>query len=257
MTRLCLLTVLCALLSGCQNPWKDFYQGQALPEEAPFNGTPECIATNDFEASIKDAVRNGYVVMGESSFNAGNNVKLSDLQAFGESIKADVILYASGNQTTTQSSMVIPQFHPGTQQTTYLSGYGSNGNSFYGTANTYSPGTYSSTVVPVTVVRMDYLAVYLKRNWNKVVLGVHYEPVTPEQARIVGTNSALLAKVILRRSPAFDADIYEGDILLAADGQKVNYDNFPDFLASHRGQVVELLIYRNGSRITKKVKFAQ
>jgi hypothetical protein len=37
----------------------------------------------------------------------------------------------------------------------------------------------------------------------------------------------------------------------------VNYDNFPDFLASHRGQVVELLIYRNGSRITKKVKIAQ
>lgn len=153
--------------------------------------------------------------------------------------------------------MVIPQFHPGTQQTTYLSGYGSNGSSFYGTANTYSSGTYTSTVVPVTVVRMDYLAVYLKRNWNKVILGIHYGPVTPEQARLVGTNSALLAEAILRRTPAFDADIYEGDILLEANGRKVNFDNFSDFLSAHRGQYVDFLIYRNGSRITKKVKLAQ
>ncbi len=256
MPRFCLALALCFLLSGCQNPWKDFYQGGPLPEDAPFNGTPECIATNDFEASIKDAVRNGYVVMGESSFNAGNNVKLSDLQAFGESIKADLILYGSGNQTTTQSTMMVPQYHPGTQQTTYLSGYGSNGNSFYGTANTYSAGTYSTTVVPVTVVRRDYLAVYLKRNWRKIILGLQYCPVTPDQARMVGSNSAVIADVVLRRSPAFNADIYEGDIILEANGQKVNYDNFNDFLASHRGQVVDLLIYRNGVRITKKVKLA-
>ena len=37
----------------------------------------------------------------------------------------------------------------------------------------------------------------------------------------------------------------------------MNFDNFSDFLDSHHGQVVELLIYRNGARITKKVKFAQ
>lgn len=257
MPRVFLTLAVCALLSGCQNPWKDFYQGNALPEEAPFNGRPECVPTNDFDAAVKDAVRNGYVVFGQSSFNAGNNVKLYDLQSFGESIKADLIFYASGNQTTMQSSMVIPQFHPGTQQTTYLSGYGSNGNSFYGTANTYSPGTYSSTVVPVTVVRMDYFALYLKRNWNKVILGIHYGPVTPEQAKLVGTNSALIAETILRRTPAFDADIYEGDILLEANGRKVNYDNFSDFLSAHRGQSVDFLIYRNGSRITKKVKLAQ
>jgi hypothetical protein len=257
MLRLCLTLAVCSLLSGCQNPWKDFYQGHALPEEAPFNGTPECIPTNDFDASVKDAVRNGYIVIGQSSFNAGNNVKVADLQSFGESIRADVIFYASGNQTATQTSMVVPQYHPGTQQTTYLSGYGSNGNSFYGTANTYSSGTYSTAVVPVTVVRMDYLAVYLKRNWNKVILGVQYSPITPEQARMVGTNSGIIADVILRRSPAFAADIYEGDLILEANGQKVNFDNFSDFLDSHHGKVVELLIYRNGARITKKVKLAQ
>jgi hypothetical protein len=259
MLRLAASLVLCALLSGCQNPWKDFYQGNQLPEEAPANGAPECINTSNFDATIQEYARNGYIPFGQSSFNGGNNVTLSQLQAFGESIKADVILYASGNQTTTQSSMVLPQYNPGSQQTTYLSGYGSNGTSFHGTANTYSSGTYSSTVVPVAIIRRDYLAVYLKKNWNKTVLGILRSPVTPEQAKQVGSNSALHVDVVLRRSPAFEADVYEGDIILEANGRKipVTEDEFGEFLERNKGKLVEFLIYRNGARITKKIQLAR
>jgi hypothetical protein len=53
MLRLAASFLLCALLSGCQNPWKDFYQGNQLPEEAPANGAPECIKTNNFDATIQ------------------------------------------------------------------------------------------------------------------------------------------------------------------------------------------------------------
>ena len=218
MLRLICSLSLCALLSGCQNPWKDFYQGMTLPADAPDNGLPDCKQVSDFDASIKEYMRENYFPIGQSSFNAGNNVGTGDLQDFGATIKADVILYGVGNRTTTQSAMALPQYTPGTQQTTYLNGYGSNGSSFYGTANTYSPGTYTTTVVPVTIVRQDYCAVYLKKSWFKPVLGVIRVPVSADQARLVGTNNALLITIVMRRTPAFYADLYEGDYILEFNG---------------------------------------
>jgi hypothetical protein len=258
MLRLISALVLAALLVGCQNPWKDFYQGAQLPPDAPDNGLPDCRQVSDFDASIKEYMRENYFPFGQSVFNAGNNVGTGDMQDFGATIKADVILYAVGNRTTTQSAMALPQYNPGTQQTTYLSGYGSNGSSFYGTANTYSPGTYSTTVVPVTIVRQDYYAVYLKKSWFKPILGVHRTPVTAEQAKVVGTNNALLINVVMRRSPAFYADLYEGDCILEFNGQRVPLDEeeFSALLDKNRGKEIELLIYRSGNKLIKKIRLA-
>ena len=258
MLRLICSLGLCALLSGCQNPWKDFYQGMTLPADAPDNGLPDCKQVSDFDASIKEYMRENYFPIGQSSFNAGNNVGTGDLQDFGATIKADVILYGVGNRTTTQSAMALPQYNPGTQQTTYLNGYGSNGSSFYGTANTYSPGTYTTTVVPVTIVRQDYCAVYLKKSWFKPVLGVIRVPVSADQARLVGTNNALLITIVMRRTPAFYADLYEGDYILEFNGQRVpvSEEEFSALLDKNRGQEIALLIYRNGSKLTKKIRLA-
>lgn len=258
MLRLLCSLAIAAMLVGCQNPWKEFYQGWSLPPDAPDNGLPDCRQVSDFDAAVKDLLRENYVVFGQSHFNAGNNVSFGEMQQFGASIKADVVLYGVGNRTSTQSAMAIPQYHPGTQTSTYVSGYGSNGNSFYGTANSYSSGTYSTAVVPVTIVRQDYLAVYLKKSWHKPVLGVVLTPVTAEQARIVGTNNALLITIVMRRTPAFYADLYEGDVILEFNGQRVPLEEeaFGALLEKHRGKEIELLIYRSGNKLTKKIRLA-
>ncbi len=250
--RLAVMTTLGVLLSGCQNPWKDFYQGNALPENAPYSGKPTCVAVQEFDPVIQEYIRNDFIPMGRTTFNAGNNVRLDDLQSFGESIKADVILYAVGNRTQTQSAMVVPQYNPGSQQTTYLSGYGSNGSSFYGTANTYNSGTYSSTVVPVTVVRQDYAAFFLKKNWQKRILGIMPRDLTPDEIRKVGTNSAIYIGLIVRGTPAFLADLFEGDIILEVNGMTPmafwsSIDNF-------KGKEVKFVILRNDQKITKTVR---
>lgn len=258
MLRLLCPLALTLLLVGCQNPWKDFYQGMTLPAEAPYNGLPDCRQVSDFDAAIKECMRENFFPIGQSSFNAGNNVGTGDMQDFGATIKADLILYGVGNRTSTQSAMALPQYHPGTQTSTYVSGYGSNGSSFYGTANSFSSGTYSTTVVPVTIVRQDYLAVYLKKSWHKPILGVVRTPVTPEQARLVGTNNALLITIVIRSTPAFYADLYEGDVILEFNGRRVSVveEDFSALLDKHRGREIELLIYRAGSKLTKKILLA-
>ena len=256
MLRFISALALGVLLAGCQNPWKDFYQGMTLPADAPDNGLPDCRQVTDFDGALKELMREHYSPFGQSSFNGGNNVSFAEMQQFGASIKADVILYGVGNRTTTQSAMALPQYNPGTQSSTYISGYGSNGGSFYGTANTYSSGSYSTTVVPVTIVRQDYLAVYMKKSWLKPILGIHRMPVTAEQARAIGTNNALLITIVMRRTPAFNADLYEGDCILEFNGQKVPIDEeaFSALLDKNRGKEIELLIYRDGSRLTKKIR---
>ena len=110
----------------------------------------------------------------------------------------------------------------------------------------------------MTVVRQDYLAVYLKKSWFKPVLGVQRIPITAEQARIVGTNNALLITIVVRRTPAFYADLYEGDVILEFNGQRVPLDDeeFNALLEKHRGQEIELLIYRAGNKLTKKIRLA-
>jgi hypothetical protein len=258
MKRHFLILIASSFLIGCQNPWKEFYQGMSLPPEAPENALPQCIPVADFDSKIKEFAREGYVPFGQSAFNAGNNVSLDDLQNFGATLKADVILYAVGNRTMTQSAMALPQYHPGTETSTYVSGYGSNGNSFYGTAKSYSSGTYSTTVVPVTIVRQDYAAVYLKRNWTKPVLGVFTTPVSAEQAKVIGTNSALLIRTVIRNTPAFHSDLYEGDCILELNTKRIppDHEGFVELLHHNRGKEVELLIYRDGTKTIKKVQLA-
>lgn len=241
------------LFSGCQgNPWRDFYQTyQELPAEAPFNGPPSCVPVPEFDASVLEQLRNGFVVIGYTSFNAGANISLADLQSFGESIKADLILYAIGNATQTQSAMVVPHFNPGRQQTTFINGYGSNGSSFYGTANSYSSGTYSTSVVPVTVYRQDYGAVFLKKAWISPLLGVVPRPLTPEESMRAGTNNALYVLTVIRGTPAFRADIFEGDIVLEAGGTTPH--EFWTSIESWSGKSVKFVILRQGQRVVKQV----
>ena len=250
------LLLICALgvfLTGCQNPWKDFYQATTIvPDSAPYHGSPSCIPSSNIGEDLKEYVRTDYILIGHTSFNSGGGVSLQQLKAFGEALKSDVVLYYVGNTTQTQSTMVVPRYTPGAQQTTYLNGYGSNGTSFYGTANTYSPGTYSSEVIPVTVVRQDYAAVFLKRNWEKLILGLGIRPLTPGEAARVGTNSAGYVYVVVRETPGFRADFFEGDIIIEVEGR--TQAEFFSTIEMWAGKEVKFVVFRNGERITKLVR---
>jgi hypothetical protein len=130
-TLLCLVAL---ALGGCDSPWERFYSGIETPADYAYGGSTACHRV-DSPDDVKAYLLDGYAVFGESSFNPGGGVSLDSLQAQGEKVGADIVLYWAGNAQTSQSAMVIPQYNPGTQQTTYLNGYGYGG-SFSGTATT-------------------------------------------------------------------------------------------------------------------------
>ena len=60
---------------------------------------------------------------------------------------------------------------------------------------------------------------------------------------------------MVKRSPAFAADLLEGDLLQAIDGQAVlDPQNANLLLEERRGREVELSIRRNSGPVTVKVK---
>ncbi|MEM8844392.1 MAG: DegQ family serine endoprotease [Pseudomonadota bacterium] len=118
-----------------------------------------------------------------------------------------------------------------------------------------------SFAIPVEVAMnvVDQLKTtgYVSRGW----LGVYIQEVTRELAESFGMDKpsgALVAK-IMDESPALDADVKVGDVIVEFDGQEVtNSAALPPMVGNVRvGEKVKLRIIREGSDKTVTVKIGQ
>lgn len=241
----------CAImLVGCVSPWKEFYNENNpgvvfLPHQAPVRMV-RVKGPDDLVAFFKDQ----YAVAGSSSFNAGNNVTLEDLTSFAEEKSADVVVYWTDNQTSTRRLVVDTDYTPEPSQT-YVSGYAAGG-IYYATANTYGGGgSATTTVTPVTIVRRDYTAVFLRKADMSGKLGFNTRALKPGEAQKLQTNSAVYINYVTNGLPIARADILDGDYLLEIDGQKVESKADASRLAKAAGSQVTFKIWRNGQVITK------
>lgn len=95
------------------------------------------------------------------------------------------------------------------------------------------------------------------RGW----LGVGIQEVTPELAKSFGLKEergALVAQVF-KETPAEQAGIEQGDVIVEFDGKQVKYSkDLPQIVASTpAGKNVSIKIVRNGKTITKDLKIAE
>jgi len=260
--RVLLIIVAGLLLSGCQAPnyWEQYYQGQDIPAKYTYSGRTLCTAGN--AEACKNLIRDCFLYIGETNFRAAGNVDLESLQKLGEKVGADVIVYAVDNEQTSQGARVVPIYHPGAVSTTYANGYGSAYGTYgsatanyYGTATTYNSGTYSTAVVPVTIVQRDYHAVFFRKGPTKRILGIMVKPLEQSEVAKLGTNNALCVDLVFRGTPAFTADIFEGDYILEINGQKLNTPaTFYKLIENLEGQKITIVIIRNGNKITKEIQ---
>ncbi len=111
--------------------------------------------------------------------------------------------------------------------------------------------------VAMDVVEQLKIHGYVSRGW----LGVYIQEVTRELAESFGMDKpmgALVAK-IMDESPAKDADVKVGDVILSFNGQEVaNSAALPPMVGRVRvGEQVKLKIMRDGKLKTVKVKIGQ
>jgi len=253
--------VLVVMLSGCtMNPYGQFYRDYT--GGIGVVGNPELIAPEkepvvqqgtDVRKDGVELMRNGYVLIGESSFNA-TSVADSDAKDHARRVGAEIVLVYSQFTDTVSGSM--PLTLPDTKTSTtygFASAYGSAGYAnAYGSSHTTTYGT-KTTYIPYNVRRYDYLATFWARSKPRS-FGVCFGDLSDEQRLQIQSNKGVSIFVVVKGSPAFQSDILEGDII-----RRINETDIMDakhciqVIGENKGKTIELSILRNGQKIQKEV----
>jgi hypothetical protein len=268
------LIMIVGLVSGCAtNDFTKFYQDRtaSVPKDVlnrqlqPYSGTTQVFSSNDIQKDGAELSRRGYVFLGESAFEGAGKATDGQLKEQAKTVGADIVLYRNQYEGAEQASMPQLEYHPGQNSTTYNSGtvnasaYGTGG-SAYGSANysgsstTTSPGTFSTTMVPITLHRYAHNALYWRKG-KAPVLGVQLDNLTDEMRLALKRNTGALVKIVMYDTPAFKANMFPGDIIISIDDTPI--DSAQDFMAKvgdFAGKECKITVLREGKETPLKVK---
>lgn len=257
-------------LTGCmtQNGFSQFYRDYThggatnLP---PWSGHTSVFRPTNPPEDVKDLSRKGYIVLGESAFQGAAATTEQMLLSQAKKVGADVILYIANYLGSQQTAMPWMQYNPGQTYTTTSSGvvsanaYGSGGyaygsGTYYGTSTTSTPGTYSTQMIPITLNYYSHDALFFRKNWPPV-LGTQVQPLTEDLKSTLQRNSGVLVGVVINDSPAFRANILQGDVILKIAGEDVaSPQDYSEKMQKLSGQKVDIEIWRAGETKTIPVQ---
>jgi S1-C subfamily serine protease len=249
-------------VAGCASGFEKFYTPDpnaqailALPAVLPAPKEPKLfLHSNDVQADAKRLREDGYVYIGGSSFYGPAN-KSNQTQAIEQAKKvgAAIVLFKSDYMDTQSGVIPYTVANPAVVSTVNTSGtvnsYGSNG---YGSGNYNStgtittPGGYSTYAIPYSVNRNTFFASYwVQYDVRKIHLGVQTAPLSDDLRRKLERNTGVVAAIVMRSSPAFSANILEGDVILKLNGADViDTPSFYARLTQLAGQTVTLDVVR-------------
>jgi serine protease Do len=265
-----IIAVALVLLTGCvtaPNGFSQFYldrAGTAITNALPYSGNTQIFTTSSESNDVKELFRNGYALIGVSAFQGPPQAR-NALMSQAKKVGADVVLYASVYLGSQQAEVPIVQYHPGQTYTTTSSGtananaWGDGGyaygtGNYYGTSTTTSPGTFDTQTVPVTVQRYQYEAGFF-RETKPPILGTITIPLPSEIRQLLERNTGVLVWIVRNDTPAFNANILEGDVILKMNGEDVSsVSDYTRKCFSFAGRKVDIEIWRNGQSKTIPVQ---
>jgi PDZ domain len=260
-----MLALILLTLPGCEAGYSQFYRptNGLTPESvtasraAPPPKTPTLDHASAAGGDLVDAyLRHGYVLVGYSSFNSGRRQSENDAIEQAKKVQADIVVIVDPHYTGSRTTSV-PITTP-TTSTTYTNGtataIGPGGTATaYGNATSTTYGTQTN-YVPFTVHRFDYGALYFVKR-KPMVLGVYMRDLNDSERAALQSNKGVFVLLVVDGSPAFNADILRGDIIVSMDGEPaLSQAAFHDALFIKRNKTVQLSIVRNGQTILKEAK---
>lgn len=260
-------TFLVAAITGCASGYKEYYK--SAPKEtldmavARRSGSPPAMPAVEHANSLGNAqdlvkayIKRSYLLIGWSTFNSGRVESEEAAIQQGRDILADLVLIFnpkySGSVTST-----VPISVP-TTTTTYSSGsatvYGSGGKSAtaYGSGTSTTYGT-TTNYVPFTIDKYDYGALYFVK--MRPTFGAVTRELSDSERQALQSNKGAVIDIVINDSPAFNADLLVGDVIVSVDGVMVsNTKAFYDLLKERSGKSVSLVLLRQGKQIEKQVQ---
>jgi len=239
------------ILTGCANNFAKYYHSFSNTREGKefYSGQPKLLhggnQRNDFNRMIED----GYGLIGVSSFNSGSG-PVQDAIAVARDNGAEVVIYYSKYTHTVSGNIPYTVQNPNQTITSHGSGdiYGYGGSATYNSTTTSTvPGGSTTYDIPYSIDRHDFLAAYWSKN-KKIIFGTLVKDLPDDIKRQLERNRGAIVDIVVKNSPAFNADVLKGDIISKIDGQDISdAKDFLNRLKEKSGKDVEIEIIRNGA----------
>jgi membrane-associated protease RseP (regulator of RpoE activity) len=230
-----LLAVVAMILSACAaNPFTEFYRGipdaRKLPSYVSVPGDIKIYSTDNFERDVQELTRKSYSVVGRSSFSAAsNNATDGQLREQARTIGAQIVLVRPGYTRTTYGA--LPLSAPQTAAT---------------------PGSKALLMPSAAMPSSDLAAVFLVKLFSRV--GLSPGALDDETRRRLKRNGGILVLEVVEGSPAFNAGVRPGDVLLAIELERIQFvDQYLRLLNQYQGSTVTFTFDRNGMLIEKQI----
>ncbi len=248
-------------LIGCFNPYRDHYLSTiqkwpaAVSERVlPPNGDPQIVSSANMKTDAHHMLQYGYVLLGKSEFQ-GHQVDEGQALDQARLIGAWVVMVSNQYVGTKTVSVPIVNWTPATTTTTVvdIQKYGDGGRpprEVQKVITQTNPGQMNINYVPEDVDYYKYAATY----WAKTKpspFGVLVRPLTDAEKQIYQTNLGVVVKVVVEQSPAFLANVLEGDVLTGLVGESItSVEQFYDIVNRNLGKSVSLDLIRNGQPLS-------
>lgn len=193
------------------------------------------------------------------STTKGNSTSVGSSQQLGKEAHADIggsgLFGPSGNiggsisqiDGTSQSKTRYGE-QTRSQSTTVG---GSQGGSMQAFDNqvSHSSKHWATALVDKHIDHYDMMATFWKKaDPNKTILGALTEALRRDMWEQLGTRTARIVTAVIGGSPAYLAEIWEGDVLIAINGQKiVGEAGYGSLLEKYQGQEVTITLWRKGN----------
>ena len=267
-----ILQISCAVFiffsAGCGNPYKKNYLStlQKWPSAVSDSilkpvGPPQLLTSDNMKNDAKSMLETGFVLLGRAKFQEeklDESMALQQAQAIG----AWVVLVSNKYVGTETQSVPIGEWTPDqTTTTTENVQIQRDPNKppvdIQRQVTQTTPGQLQITYVPVSVDYYDYSATF----WAKAKpspIGVLVQPLTVVLKKTYQTNKGVVVKIVVQKSPAYNANVLEGDVLVSLAGEDIETpDQFFDLISRNAGKTVDLNLIRNGQPLTISIKLDQ
>lgn len=227
------------------NAWeKNYRQLPIAPLGTPWTGEPERISpTGDADADMEAMWRKGFAAIGFTSFKS-NNSKTTDAIRLGKKLKARYVMIMTG--LVSSRTGAIPWTTP-TTQTTFTNGsatvYGNGGTATAQYSGTSTTTGSQTTMIPFTINTYDKIAVYYQE-MPRTGTGIYPRDLSNDEMRALGTRKGFVVQFVRDGSPAYQADLFPGDIVTHLNGKPFDYSDLVPALAGDAP--LKLSVMRNG-----------
>ncbi len=251
------LVVVCGDIAEQTNPFKRFFKPQPGLEKAevePFDGQAELLTASLAEtpkAFLKIA-RGNFKLAGSSCFtqyDAKGGVDPSFALRIPDGISNISLVLVVSGITDSRTETKIVSRPTMSMNTATLTGVGSwpvQADGF----------TFGQQNVPVqeTVINKDYCAYYFFKGLRPV-FGVFPRELNDKEVAATQSHKGVAVWAIINDSPAYHADLMEGDIITHFMGKAITPANFSEMLHKLAGKVVQVQYLRKYQSHTKSIKF--